>query len=454
MRFPLLVRTATILLIACGLLVPLAMIRGKVTERGERADGVQRAFAQETSGSQVIAGPFLALTCEETYTDERVVHRENGKPLTVREKKQRPCETAFFPPRSLGAQGALPIEQRFRGIYPIRLYRAAIQMAGEFERPSPPQSANDAARVWKDAYLVLAVSDVRGIKNIPIAMVGEAQRPFAPGPRHPAIKAGLHADLGSYAGLPEAEALAFRFSLELTGTGRLELAPVAGTNTVRLASAWPHPSFVGAFPPDDRSISPDGFAAAWRVNHFATGGNGFWRERAERGDLFASPRLLGVALVEPVNTYSLAYRATQYGFLFILLTFAALLLVEVIWRVSMHPAQYLLVGSALAVFFLVLIALSEHVDFAWAYLCAAGACIALLTWYLRHPLASPARTSVFAALFLALYGALYVLLQSEDYALLLGALLVFAALAGVMIVTRRLDWNKLAQKTMTPLPVD
>ena len=446
MRFALLVRTGMILGIACALLVPLSLIQSKVMERGERADGVRRAFAEETSGAQVIAGPFLALTCEETFVHERVVHRDDGKPLTVREKKQRPCDTALFPPRTMDAQATLPIEQRWRGIYPIRLYRAEMQMAGEFERPAPPSNTGDTSRVWKDAYLVVAVSDVRGIRNVPVATLGGAQREFSPGPRHPAIKSGLHADLGSYANLPANEALPFRFSLEVTGTSQINVAPVAGTNTVHLTSEWPHPSFVGAFPPDQQEISEAGFAAAWKVNHLATGGNRFWREVAQRGELFANPRLIGVALVEPVNPYSLAYRASQYGFLFVLLTFAALLLVEAVWEIRVHTVQYLLVGSALAVFFLVLIALSEHIDFAWAYLCAAGACVGLLTYYVRHPLATRARTSLFAALFALLYAALYVLLQSEDYALLLGALLVFAALATAMIATRRLDWTSLGRR--------
>ena len=450
MRFPLLIRAAVVVLIACALLVPLAMIQGKVLERGARASDVQRAFAEETSGAQVVAGPFLALTCEETYVDERTVHRENGKPLTVREKKQRPCDTALFPPKTLNAQGNLPIEQRFRGIYPIRLYRAGLQMSGEFERPAPPDEVGDAERVWKEAYLVVAVSDVRGIRNIPVATLSGTRHEFSPGPGHAAIKSGLHADLGSYDSLA-AEALPFRFSLELTGTGNLSVAPVAGINTIQLASEWPHPSFVGAFPPEQRDISAAGFSAAWKVNHFATGGNRFWRELAERGNLFSSPRLIGVSIVEPVNPYSLAYRASEYGFLFVAMTFAALLLVEVIWGVKLHAVQYLLVGSALAVFFLVLIALSEHIQFGWAYLCAASACVALLTYYLRHPLANGIRTSMFAAIFVALYGALYVLLQSEDYALLLGALLVFGALATAMIATRRLDWAALSRR-LAPQP--
>ena len=142
----------------------------------------------------------------------------------------------------------------------------------------------------------------------------------------------------------------------------------------------------------------------------------------------------------------MSYRATEYGFLFVLLTFSAFVLVEVIWGVRLHPVQYALAGLALAVFFLLLIALSEHVRFVWAYVAAASACVVLLTYYLRHPLGSAARTATFGALFAALYGALYVLLRSEDHSLLLGALLVFGVLAAIMILTRKLDWTALSRR--------
>jgi inner membrane protein len=141
----------------------------------------------------------------------------------------------------------------------------------------------------------------------------------------------------------------------------------------------------------------------------------------------------------------MSYRATEYGFLFVLLTFAAFVMVEVIWGVRLHLVQYALAGAALAVFFLLLIALSEHIRFGAGYIAAAGACVALLAYYLRHPLRSVARTAAFGALFSALYGALYVLLRSEDHSLLLGALLVFGMLAAVMILTRKLDWAALAR---------
>jgi inner membrane protein len=434
MRFPILARFALVAGIAGVLLLPLHMIRDKVAERRDRAAGVQQAFAEETAGAQTIAGPFLALTCEETYLHERTVH-EDGKPATVREKRRRACPTALFVPRELTVTGSAPVEGRYRGIYPIRLYRAKLELSGVFALPPQP-SSGELGRVWKQASLVLAISDVRGIKQAPAE--------FSPGAGDTAIRSGLHANLGSYAGLEKL--LEFRIPLELAGTARLAAAPIGNQNDIRLASPWPHPSFIGGYSPDQREISREGFSAAWRVNHFATGGNAFWIDAAERDKLFGAARLVGFSLADPVNHYSMSYRATEYGFLFVLLTFAAFVLVEVIWGVRLHAMQYALAGAALAVFFLLLIALSEHIRFASAYVAAAVSCVALLTYYLRHPLGSIARSSVFGALFAALYGALYVLLRSEDHSLLLGALLVFGMLAAVMILTRKLDWAALSQR--------
>lgn len=424
MRFPILGRFLIVAGVALALLVPLAMIRDKVSERRDRADGVQKAFAGETSGAQAIAGPFLALTCEETYVEGR-------------ETRQRACPTRLVLPAELNIEANAPVEQRYRGIYPIRSYRATLTLSGALEVPAPPGEH----QVWKEAYLILGISDVRGIREAASARIGSRSVAFAPGSFDKRIPSGLHAALGRHDALEKR--LAFEVPLELLGTERLAVAPVGSRNQVQIQSTWRHPSFVGAYSPDRREIGPGGFSAAWRVSELSTGGNAFWLEAAATGQLFSSPRLLGFALVEPVNPYSMSYRATEYGFLFVLLTFAAFSLVELVWGVRLHPVQYALTGSALAVFFLLLISLSEHVRFGAAYLAASGACVALLAWYLRNLLAG--------ALFAVLYGALYLLLQSEDHALLLGSLLVFGMLAAVMVITRKLDWTALSGRLRQPL---
>jgi len=186
-------------------------------------------------------------------------------------------------------------------------------------------------------------------------------------------------------------------------------------------------------------VTSQGFEAKWRVTHLATGGPSYWEREVREGRL-AGAGGAGVKLVDPVNVYALSYRATEYGFLFVLFTFGALALTEALAGIRLHVVQYALTGSAIAIFFLLLLALSEHVPFYTAYAIAASACVLLLTAYLRHPLETLRRTIAFFALFVGLYASLYALLQSEDNALLMGSLMVFALLAFTMVATRKIDW--------------
>lgn len=445
MRFPLLARAGTVAGVALVILVPLHFVNGKIAERHARAAEVERSFAAETSGPQIIAGPLLALTCEETYAEERQIMRA-GKAETVTERKTRPCPTGYFVPRTLTVAGDLPVEARSRGIYPIRLYRASLELAGELDWPPPPPSDGTTVRTWKRAYVVVAASDPRGIKSVSPLAWEDGTLAFAAATPDTDPRFALQAHAGDYAARRAGERLPFRFALELIGTTRFGVAPVGDATRLRLASGWPHPSFTGAWLPDERTISTDGFAATWRTTHYATGGQATWQKQVRDGELFRAARSAGVALFDPVNVYALAHRATEYGFLFVLFTFAGLALAEVMAGVRLHAIQYALVGSALAVFFLLLIALAEHTSFAIAYAAAATTCIALLTAYLRHALGTAARTAAFCALFVLMYGTLYVLLLSEDHALLTGSLLVFGVLAVVMLATRRLDWAALGAR--------
>lgn len=467
MKFPLLARAAAIAAVAAAILFPLALVSGKIGERQRRASDAENAFARETSGPQTVVGPLLALACEETVIVERVVKR-GGKDDTIQESKTRACPTTYFPPRTLEIAGEVPVESRYRGIYPIRLYRAALGFSGEFAWPPPPSQEGALSRAWTRASVVVATGDARGIKSVSSLGWGTGDIAFTSGrpadashfpPEAPrgddtAVRAAspvptrsfsLEAPLGDYVTVRAASPIPFRFSLELSGTRSLMLAPVGDTTKIRLASGWPHPSFVGAFAPDERTVGPQGFKATWKTTHFATGGQSAWQPVVQKTGAIRWENTTGFSLADPVNIYSLSYRATEYGFLFVLFTFAGLALAEVTAGIRLHPVQYALVGSALAVFFLLLIALAEHIAFAPAYGVAATACVVLLVAYLRAPLGTWGRTGVFLGLFVTLYGTLYGLLQSEDHALLAGSILVFAVLATGMLATRRVDWGALAR---------
>jgi inner membrane protein len=340
----------------------------------------------------------------------------------------------------------MPVETRSRGIYPIRRYRAALDFSGEIDWPPPPSGDGANARVWKQAYAVVAITDARGIKAVAPLEWGDETLAFASRKSDADPRFALQASAGAYSSQRAGQAIPFSFTMELLGTTSFNVAPVGDATLIRVASTWPHPSFMGAWLPDERKITAEGFEATWRTTHYATGGQTAWQKQARDGELFKSPRASGGALFDPVNAYALAHRATEYGFLFVLFTFSGLALAEVLAGVRLHAIQYGLVGSALAVFFLLLIALAEHTSFSAAYLAAAVACAALLTFYLRHPLGTLARTAAFLALFVLMYGALYGLLLSEDHALLMGAALVFGVLAVVMILTRRFDWSAIAER--------
>ncbi len=224
-----------------------------------------------------------------------------------------------------------------------------------------------------------------------------------------------------------AQARPFSFNLEIAGAEAFSLAPIGADASVAMRSVWPHPSFTGRFLPVQHAIGADGFTARWTVSRYAA--PDAWAMQA-----------LAVSFVEPASLYQKLARAYKYGFLFIGLTFAAFLLFELLRRLAIHPIQYALVGLALAIFFLLLTALSEYIPFATAYALAASACVGLITAYLAHILRSLRAALAFGAALGALYAMLYALLQAEDYSLLGGALLLFALLAGAMIATRRIDW--------------
>jgi inner membrane protein len=200
-------------------------------------------------------------------------------------------------------------------------------------------------------------------------------------------------------------------------------------------------------------VSRDGFAAQWRTSHFATNLSQLHQRcvQSRQCDAF-NQHSLTVSFVQPVDLYQTVERSVKYGFLFIGLTFAAFFLFEVLKRLAIHPVQYALVGLALAIFFLLLISLSEHLGFAAAYLIASASCVALNGYYVAHVLKSVRRGALFGLALSALYGLLYVLLRVEDHALLMGSMLVFACVASAMVATRRVDWYTLAANPSATAP--
>ena len=260
---------------------------------------------------------------------------------------------------------------------------------------------------------------------------------------------GVHADIGL---LDSREARRYEavVGLDVAGTSSLSVAPVGKNTVVQLRASWPHPNFGGRFLPQTKQIDDNGFSARWEVSHLASKNGALLKQGlGERQTLEA----FDVAFIEPVNIYQQAERAVKYGILFVVLTFAAFFLFETLKNLRIHPLQYALVGLALAVFFLLLVSLSEHIAFLHAYVAAGTACVLLIGYYVAHILGSWQRGLAFGAKLTLLYAVLYGLLLSEDNALMLGSVLLFAALAAFMVITRNIDWYQLGRKD-GPLPAE
>lgn len=442
-------KIALIGLVALLLQIPVEMVRGLIAERKQARDGVLADIARGTAEAQRVIGPVLYVPWTRRSQEATTTTDEAGRTRTTTREKVERGQVALLP-ETLQAEGEIALQTKHRGIYEAQLYTLQARLRGSFLLPAGlGVAAAPGTLEWGRAQLVLGLRDTRGIREPIVVEWDRTRPPLKPGGSAGAgLASGIHADLGVLAA--EAASAAptrheFLVELALLGTGRLDLVPVGATSSVALASRWPHPSFVGRLLPEPGgALSADGFAASWRTSHFATNLAQLYQQcvQSQQCEPFQNSSL-GVSFYQPVDLYQTVERSVKYGFLFIGLTFAAFFLFEVLRRLAIHPVQYALVGFALALFFLLLIALAEHTGFAAAYAIATAACVGLIGYYVGHVLRSARRGLAFGGVLAALYGLLYVLLRSEDHALLMGALLVFAALAAAMVATRHVDWYAL-----------
>ena len=440
----LLIKLGAIAALIFLLMIPILMIDGMIEERQSLRDGVLEDIARSSSYSQKITGPLLVVPYRKTVRQWKTHTKTGERYLEEGEASGR----LYFLPERLALGGDISTELRARGIYQARLYHSNSRLAGHFALPANFGVTEDLGDYrFGEPFVSVGISDIRGIKNNLVLQLGERRLPFQPGSADPLLGAGVHAPLPlAVADTHQAQRLEFAFDLLLQGTGRLDIAPVGRETLVDLSADWPHPSFVGEYLPSEREITTTGFSARWQTSFFATNMEEALAACTSGGECHAfESRQFGVSFVDPVDQYLKSDRALKYALLFIALTFAGFFLFEVLKRLAVHPVQYGLVGLALAMFYLLLLSLAEHMAFAQAYVLAAAACVLLIGFYVSHVLHSWLRGAAFTAVLAGLYAMLYALLSAEDYALLMGSLLVFGLLATVMLLTRKLDWYGLGK---------
>ncbi|MDO8492996.1 MAG: cell envelope integrity protein CreD [bacterium] len=418
--------TISIKVLAIGIIgvacfVASLLVMGLVEERQHRADEAKSEIAQGWGERQTIVGPMLIA--------EVSVVRGTSSYL----------EKAYVLPAILNYETVLEPEVRSRGIFKSVVYVSKVKVSGEF---SPDDMRSLTSRGIYNATLAVEITDTRGIERQFDLNWRGTSFAFEPGSGFETLNSsGLHVavPISGSAKIP------FSFELKLKGSEGILIAPLGTETSLSIASLWPNPKFVGKFLPTSREITKDGFISEWHLSSLGRSYPATWQ--GEKLDLLQfAGSAAGVDLHPGIDTYDMVQRAVKYAILFIVLTFAAYFLFDVLAGVHVHPIQYLLVGSALALFYLLLLSLTEQIGFTPAYLLATTMIAFLITSYSAFVLKSRRRAFPIFALLTTLYAYLYFILHLEDYALIAGSLFLFMILAAVMYMTRNTDWFSLGKK--------
>jgi inner membrane protein len=432
--------------IAFVLTIPLFSIYLLSYDRQSQSREAAASITSGWGGSQAMNGPLLVIPYRATATETVV---ENGKSVTRSNQVMRELTLA---PETVELTTALSPQVRKRSIYEAVVYDARV--AGKARFAFPPDLARSGVELAQmdlsRAEVRFGLSDPRGLGANPRVSAGGTALRLQPG-------GGSGGGRGFFAWIDASSLISaplpVDFAFDLRGNGSIALAPQAGDTRWTVRSSWPSPSFGGDFLPALRQVSDKGFTASYSIGNLALG-----RSLVSTTDAGAAPtsppesdrsyvektriaQSADISLIQPVDLYSQVNRAVKYGFLFIGFTFLALLMFDVIGGVRVSAVEYLLMGAALVLFFVLLLAFAEVIGFTPAYILAAAAIAGLNTAYSAAVLGSWRRSAFIGALLAGLYAVLYILLSLEAYSLLIGSLLLFAALAGVMYATRRIDWG-------------
>ena len=436
-----------IMVLMAGLMLISDVVRDRINHRALAVQNV----VNSTAGQQTILGPVLAQIC----TREVIAKDKDGNKETRQVQFQR-----FALPDAIEHTAKAQMQPRTRGLHQVNTFVVTDQISARFGADNllSRKALGSDVRSCEAPRLVLPVSDPRGIQVAELQINGQALALEA-GTGHAVYSRGLQSR--PLSGADNTGNLQISLKLVLLGTERLGFVPLGGTNTASMQANWPHPSFDGNFLPAQRNVQDKDFSANWNVSALASSAReSFLQNRPlcasadpSSGyvqDASSCLEQFGTSFIDPVNPYTLSDRATKYGLLFIVLTYVAVAMFEILKKLRVHPVQYLLVGSALSIFFLLLISLSEHIGFARAYAVGACACVALLGYYASHMLSSVWRGLPFAGLIALMYGLLFVLLQLEQTALAVGSIALFVVLTVVMVVTRKVDWYAFGKSDAAP----
>ncbi|MEP0190830.1 MAG: cell envelope integrity protein CreD [Erythrobacter sp.] len=435
------------------LIIPLAMVYLLVADRQHQARIAQESVTAAWAGPQTVSGPLLVVPYLATRDTTEVV---DGKNVTRRSQVR---EMLYISPSSQSLETDIDPEVRSRGIiHKSVVYDAQIKGKARFVMPEDLERLGVRPEQLQldDAVLQLPISDPRGLQtDANLSVAGDALV-LKPGLGNSQEGTGVH----TFVDWSEGEPIALDFAYGLRGSSAFSMLPRGEETNFAVTSSWPHPSFTGGFLPSDadKQVDANGFKAKWSISNLALGQSlvsksapGLPLASSDSHDDYlprevAEPVVVAeiatIRLIEPVDLYKRVERSIKYGFLFIGFTFLAFLMFDIVAGARVATAEYLLTGAGLILFFVMLLAFAEMIGFALAYIVASGAIIGLLTTYSAAVLGGWRRAGFIAALLAGLYAVLYVLLNLEAWSLVIGSLMLFVALAGVMYATRKIEWSK------------
>lgn len=415
------VKVIVVAVLVVVMLLPINLIKSLVEEREGNEKAVQDEISQKWGGRQKVSGPVLVLPYQ-----------------TGMDKNQNPIiNYAYFLPDEFKIDGDVNTEERSRTLFKTLVYQSSLYVSGKFSLPDYAKLNIRQEQVrWDDAFVLIGVSFLQGIKNKVVFNVNGKPQSVQPGVKNNSfIESGLTVNMPID---PMTLSYDFNFDLALNGSEGLYFTPVGKESNIHLRSAWKTVSFDGNFSPSDRSIGNEGFDAKWDVFDYNRNYVQMWVGDNE----VIKSSTLGVDMKFPVEKYQMTMRSVKYAIMFIVLTFVVFFLVELLSRKRIHPVQYLLVSCALVIFYTLLLALSEQLDFHLSYLISAFATTALITAYSTTMFKNIKQTAMMGVFLSGLYIYLYIILQQESLSLLFGAIGLFVALATVMFVLRKVNWNK------------
>ncbi len=421
--------TVTILMLL--LLIPASLITSIIHERRLLNDQAIAEVSSKWAGAQIINGPILTIPIVYEYEKNKEVVQKT--------------DLWYVLPKRLNIGGEIAPKTLKRGIYEVIVYTSKLSLSGEFLIHEKLDDPNVKEIKFDQAFLTVGISDLRGIKHKIYFEWDTKNLDLHPGSRiSEHIYSGVTIDLPSLLDYVD-KPVTFECSVDLHGSQNMSFIPLGNTTQVQINSSWQHPSFNGNFLPDSREIDKEGFTASWSILQFNRNFPQSWIGTNQHDKMSASA--FGVDLISPLDDYQKTLRSAKYAVMTIALTFLIFFLVEILNKQKIHPFQYALVGMALCLFYILLVSISEHSNFRFAYGVATTGIVAMVALYSLSIFRARNLTLLLVVTLIAIYGFLYLTLQLADYALLMGSIGLAIILGATMYFTRKIDWYKSSIKS-------